>query len=464
MYCGRLVVSMTHRSDVTTRKRRVWKTTGIALVVVGGLLLSVGETESVLLPEAVAVAAPSPVVVTPDTAPTPPPTTTTPTISTIPAPQTTLPSDPQPYGAPEKVERSPEPPLSGIQEGFLGRGVVTIAAGGAPLAHTLGGDSFVTAREGLVLAAQGYSIDRSHVWVYTSCDAYAWVPVDGVLAQLGAPERGDGLLATMADATVVIDPGHGGPWNNGASGQGRVYEKDVNLVIAQRVRDLLRAPRSVDWETGDILVGADIPAAGWVIMTRVGDGEEADYEAGLRFRSALANAANADAMVSIHNNAGINSRLQESGSDVYYQSQIEESRRFAEILVEELARSFAPFEANWVGDRRHGAVSRISARDGVSQYYGVLRRTEIPTVLAEGAYLSNPTEAALLATPEFQQAYANAVYRAIVRFLTTADAPSVTSLDPTKWKGVASNGDARRDCEIPAQPVEAGVDRIDDHD
>jgi N-acetylmuramoyl-L-alanine amidase len=455
---------MTHRrDDVGANSRRTWKTAGIALVVVGSLLVSGIDLRRDVQPEVVAAGStPISVVVTPGPGSTLPSTTSS--TSTIPAPPPTLPTKPQPYGAPEVVERSPEPPLSGIQEGFLGRGVVTIAAGGAPLSNTVGGEVFVTAREGLVLAAQGYSIDRSHVWVYTSCDAYAWVPVDGVFAQPSAPKHGGELLASMAEATVVIDPGHGGPWNNGAAGRGRTYEKDVNLAIAQRVRDLLTGSRTVDWETGEIFLGGEIPAAGWVLVTRVGDGEEADYEAGLRFRSTLANAANADAMVSIHNNAGINSRLKESGSDVYYQSQLEESRRFSEIMVEEFARSFAPFEANWVGDPRHGAVSRISARDGVSQYYGVLRRTEIPTVLAEGAYLSNPTEAALLATPDFQQAYANAVYRAIVRFLTTDDAPSVTSLDPVRWKGVASNGNARGDCEVPAQPVEPGVDRIDGHD
>ncbi len=455
---------MTHRrDDAPASNRRTWKTAGIALVVVGSLLVAGGVPRPDAQPEVVAAAAtPSPVVVNPEPMPTLPPTTTT--TSTIPALPTTQPPALQPYGAPAVVERSPEPPLSGIQEGFLGRGVVTIAAGGAPLSHMLGGEVFVTAREGLVLAAKGYSIDRSHVWVYTSCDAYAWVPIDGVFAQPSAPKQSGELLASMAEATVVIDPGHGGPWNNGAAGRGRTYEKDVNLAIAQRVRDLLTGPRTVDWETGEIFLGVEIPAVGWVLVTRVGDGEEADYEAGLQFRSTLANAANADAMVSIHNNAGVSSRLKESGSDVYYQSQIEESRRFSEIMVEEFARSFAPFEANWVGDPRHGAVSRISARDGVSQYYGVLRRTEIPTVLAEGAYLSNPTEAALLATPEFQQAYANAVYRAIVRFLTTADAPSVTSLDPVRWKGVASNGNARKDCQIPAQPVQPGVDRIDGHD
>ena len=156
-------------------------------------------------------------------------------------------------------------------------------------------------------------------------------------------------------------------------------------------------------------------------------------------------------MVAIHNNAGWEVRLDYPGSDVYYQSQITDSRRFAKIMVEELRRSFAPFEADWVGAIEVGAKSRLSPRDGNPQYYGILRRAEMPTVIAEGAYIANQSEADLLATPEFRQAYAEAVYRALVRFLTTADTGDGVDSDPEIWTGVAGSGDARPDCVIPAQ-------------
>ena len=52
-------------------------------------------------------------------------------------------------------------------------------------------------------------------------------------------------------------------------------------------------------------------------------------------------------------------------------------------------------------------------------YYGLLRRATMPSVIVEGVYISEPEEEALLATPEFRQAYAEAVYRGVVRFLTT---------------------------------------------
>ena len=331
--------------------------------------------------------------------------------------------------------------------------MVTLPAGGAALYEDVDGEPFVVGREGLVFAAQ--RMEGEWIEGFTSCDAPAWVRSSEVHAVSPAADAELGRGFDLADATIVLDPGHGGPYNTGASSPSGLVEKDINLDIARRVRDLLSESRSVDWATGEIFSGSDIDAAGWVIMTRVGDGDDADYEAGLFYRSYLANAANAHAMVAIHNNAGWEVRLEAPGSDVYYQSQIEESRRFAKIMVEELLRSLAPFEADWVGAIETGAKSRLSPRDGNAQYYGILRRSEMPTVITEGAYLSNASEAELLATAEFRQAYADAVYRALVRFLTTDDVGAGRDTDPVIWHGDAGSGDARSDCVIPEQDTSA---------
>ncbi len=386
----------------------------------------------------------------------PPPSTTTATPTTTSSTSTTTTTTttttvaPVPYGVPEVPQPTPAPPPARIVDGFSGVGVVTLAAGGAALYEDVDGEPFVLAREGLVFSAQ--RIEGEWIEVFTSCDAPAWVHSSEVHAVPPAVDAELGRGFDLADATIVIDPGHGGPWNLGAAGPSGLVEKDINLDIARRVRDLLAEPRTVDWATGEIFSGTDIAAAGWVIMTRVGDGEDADYEAGLFYRSYLANAANAHAMVSIHNNAGWEVRLDRPGSDVFYQSQMGESRRFARIMVEELLRSFAPFEAEWVGAIETGAKSRLSPRDDNPQYYGILRRSEMPTVIAEGAYMSNPSEEELLATAEFRQAYADAVYRALVRFLTTDDVGGGGDTDPEIWHGNAGSGDARSDCVIPAQP------------
>jgi N-acetylmuramoyl-L-alanine amidase len=379
-----------------------------------------------------------------------PATTAESTTSTPTTTSTTTTTIPVPVGVPAEPSPPPASPGPLIEDGFSGVGAVTVAVGGAALYDDLEADPFVVAREGLVFAAHG--MDGEWIEVFTSCDAPAWVHSSEVLAQPPAAAADIGEGFSFADATIVIDPGHGGPWNTGAVSPSGLVEKTINLDIARRVVDLLGEPHNVDWETGQLFVGSDIPAANWALTTRVGDEETGDYEAGLIFRSDLANAVNAHAMVAIHNNAGWEISLDQAGSDVYYQSQIPDSRRFARIMVEEMALSFAAFEADWVGAVQTGAKSRLSAREGNAQYYGILRRSEMPTVIAEGAYIANQSEADLLATAEFRQAYAEAIYRALVRFLTTDDTGLAPDSDPEIWAGTAGRGDARPDCVIPAQP------------
>lgn len=356
---------------------------------------------------------------------------------------------PEPNGVPILPRPAPPPPAAHIVPGFTGVGVVTIAAGGADLATEPGGAPFTKVREGLMFPAR--SMVGDWIEVLTTCDLPAWVRRDEVLAQPPAPDVviGDGF--DFSGAVIVIDPGHGGPYNLGAVGPDGLVEKEIDLDIARRVRDLLGGPHTIEWSTGRILEGDAIPAAQWVIMTRTGNGDRADYEAGLTYRSYLANAANAQAMISIHNNAGWEVDTDGPGSDVYYQSQIPESRRLARLLVVELRRSFEPFNADWVGAIELGAKSRLSPRDPNRQYYGILRRSKMPTVIAEGAYIVNRSEADLLRTPEFRQAYSDAVYRALVRFLTTDDRGEAPSSDPVVWAGNAGSGDATPACVIPAQ-------------
>ncbi len=380
-------------------------------------------------------------------------TTMTTTTTTMP-PTTTTTRPPVPIPVPTEPDATPTAPPPVLPESFDGVGTITVARGGADLVTTPGGEPFVRAREGLVLAGLGMTANRRWVRVFHMCDGTAWVDAAEVAAAAPAPDVTIGRGFDFADAVVVVDAGHGGPSNIGAQSPDGLLEKDINVVIAARLRDLLSGPHTIDWETGDILIGDEVPPAVGVIMTRNGDGPDADYEAGLEFRARVANTANAHAMVSIHNNAGWEREVSLPGSEVYYQSQprlSEPSRRLAVLLVEEFRREFGVYDVGWVGSSVLGAKSRLSPRDGASQYYGLLEDARVPTVIAEGAYLSNQDEADLLRTPEFQQAYAEAVYRALIRFLTTDEPGEAPSHDPEVWTGFAGRGGAQPDCRIPEQ-------------
>ncbi len=326
-------------------------------------------------------------------------------------------------------------------------GVAVVPPGGAPLSTEPGGPPFVQVHENVVMAFQ----NRSGTWleVITTCDDPAWVPADDVdvtpRAERGLPGPGFDL----SEAVVVLDPGHGDrDW--GGVGPTGLAEKHVNLDIAERVRDRMSAGHTVDWASGAIGPGEDVAPFGAVWLTRDSSGpNEGDFELGLAHRAELANAAGADVLVSIHNNTVPRIDTDIPGTEVYYAISVDDSDRLAGLLYEEVLRSFAPYTANWRGGELQGARARVDPETN-DDYYGLLRRATMPSAIVEGVYISEPEEEALLATEEFRQAYADGVYRGIVRFLTTND--EGTGLhDPEPFPDDAGTVDTSA-CQIPEQP------------
>ena len=296
-------------------------------------------------------------------------------------------------------------------------------------------------------------LHRSEDWllVTTMCNDTAWIDADDVeIVEQSVAER-PGVGFDVGEATIVLDPGHGArDW--GGVGPSGLSEKEVNLDIADRVRDLMSAGRTIDWSDGSITSGSDVPAFGRVILTRDVTGpNDGDFELGLGYRVTVATAAGADALVSIHNNTVPRKPTDVPGSEVYYSTGAEGSDRLAGLIYEELLVSLGAFDADWQGGEMLGARARIDPDTG-DDYYGLLRRATMPAVIVEGVYISEPDEEALLATPAFRQAYAEAVYRGIVRFLTTSEdgagvnRPEVYHLDSGT---VSGNG-----CEMPIRTEE----------
>lgn len=306
-----------------------------------------------------------------------------------------------------------------VVSGLATVGVVRIPVGGAPLASEPGGAPFVQAAQGILMGFTG----RQGDWleVVTTCNDIAWVDeadVEVTPQATAAQVPGPGF--DVAQAVIVLDPGHGDrDW--GGVGPTGLAEKRVNLDIAERVRDLMSASRTVDWATGAITSGTAVPAFGEVWLTRDRSGpNDGDFELGLAFRAELANAAGADVLVSIHNNTVPRIDTDIPGTEVYYSIGTAESDRLASLIYEELLRSLSAYDADWTGGELLGARARIDPETD-DDYYGLLRRAEMPAVIVEGVYIDQPDQEALLETEEFRQAYADGVYRGIVRFLTTFD-------------------------------------------
>jgi N-acetylmuramoyl-L-alanine amidase len=226
-------------------------------------------------------------------------------------------------------------------------------------------------------------------------------------------------------ATVVLDPGHGGV-ETGSSGENGVIEKDLNMAVAQMAKASLEAQGAT------------------VVLTRT-----ADYRVTLQSRAALVQSLQPPVFISIHHNGGHDGPLDKPGTEMYYQHASPSSKRLAGILYEEIFSVYAGFDGiSWHGNVDAGAKYRLNSEGG--DYYGILRRTGgVTSVLSEALFLSaHLSEAELLARPEVQQAQADAIARAVRRFMLSDDAGSGFT-EPIPRTTPAGPGGGGTGCEDP---------------
>lgn len=228
----------------------------------------------------------------------------------------------------------------------------------------------------------------------------------------------------LAGATVVLDPGHGGS-ETGAVGANGLTEAELNLAVAELAR-------------------AELEAAGAsVVLTRT-----ADYRMALAPRAAIATRLEARAFVSIHHNGDADGPSARPGTETYAQIGNPESRRLSGLVYEEVVGALAAHgDVPWVADRDAGAKFRANEEGG--DYYGILRRSAgVPAVLSEALFLSNPPEAELLARADVRQVEAEAISRAVLRFLTSDD-PGSGYVEPYERTEPAGPGGGTEGCVDP---------------
>ncbi|MEY2431582.1 MAG: N-acetylmuramoyl-L-alanine amidase [Acidimicrobiaceae bacterium] len=234
-----------------------------------------------------------------------------------------------------------------------------------------------------------------------------------------APAVGDPVLG----ANVVLDPGHGGN-EPGAVGPSGLVEKDVNFDVALEVKQLLESEGAT------------------VVLTRT-----ADYNTTIKTRAEIALALHPQVFLSIHHNAEPDGPSSVPGTESYYQIANPDSKRLAGLLWEEITAAFTPFQIAWMADTDHGAKYRPSSTG--NDYYGILRRAAgTVTVLSEAAFISNPPEEQLLADPVFRHAEAQAITKALTRFLATPD-PGSGFVTPYTRTEPAGGGGGPEGCTDP---------------
>lgn len=246
------------------------------------------------------------------------------------------------------------------------------------------------------------------------------------------PARSPAIISSgrRRPLTIALDPGHGGE-DPGAIGPGGTREKDVVLQIAHMLR------QRIDATTGMR-----------AFMTR-----DADFFVPLHVRVQKARRIQADLFISIHADAALRSSAR--GSSVFALSERGASSTMARMLANkenaadliggvnlgsqdknvskvllELSTTAQINDSLRFGStllQELGKFSALHKKQVEQAGFAVLKAPDIPSVLVETAFISNPAEERLLRTSAHQQKIASALHTGIQGFY--AANPHIAALD-----------------------------------
>jgi len=241
--------------------------------------------------------------------------------------------------------------------------------------------------------------------------------VQSTPGNLPAPPVTDRLIV------VAIDPGHGGE-DPGAIGPNGTKEKDVVLQIALKLRDRINATQ---------VKGSPMRA----FLTR-----DADFFVPLHVRVQKARKVQADLFVSVHADAFFTPNAQ--GASVFALSQGAASSSAARWMASQenkadliggmnlgvkdsqvqqalldMSTSAQIKDSMNLGGailREIGSIARLHKPKVEQAGFAVLKAPDIPSVLVETAFISNPSEEAKLADPQYQNDIADALVKGLQRY------------------------------------------------
>ena len=254
-------------------------------------------------------------------------------------------------------------------------------------------------------------------------DVYPRVAEDPLLTLIESdskttPAYKDGAVSRLA--TIVIDPGHGGE-DPGARGRHGTYEKNVTLMIARRLKKLIDAEPGMR-----------------AMLTRDGD-----YYLSLAARVEKARRVRADLFVSVHADAFVQPYAR--GSSVFALSERRATSEAARWLAKSendadliggvnldvkdryLAKTLLDLSQTATIDyslklgqsvlSELGRVNTLHRAHVEQASFAVLKAPDVPSILVETAFISNPQEEKRLTDDAYQDRLAHAILAGIKRYL-----------------------------------------------
>ena len=236
-------------------------------------------------------------------------------------------------------------------------------------------------------------------------------------------------LKTTRDILIAIDAGHGGE-DPGAIGHGGIYEKRVVLAIAKKLEALLKKEKGFK-----------------PFMIRTGD-----YYVGLRDRTRKARTANADLFLSVHADAFRSPKAR--GGSVFALSQKGATSEAARWLADKensadliggvggvslddkedvlagvlldlsmTASLGVSLDLGQMVLNSMGGVARLHKHKVEQAGFAVLKSPDVPSLLVETGFLSNPKEARKLKSGSYQKQMASSIFKGIKRYFQQSPPP-----------------------------------------
>ena len=186
---------------------------------------------------------------------------------------------------------------------------------------------------------------------------------------------------------IVIDAGHGGS-DPGKVGINNALEKDINLSLALKLKKVL------EQEDLEIVLTRDSDAGLY------SEGSTNKKAEDMQNRCQIITDANPLFTISLHQNSYPSPEVK--GAQVFYYGQSAGGKELADILQSSLIANVAP-------ENKRVAKANES--------YYLLKKTPTPTVIVECGFLSNPEEADLLLSSDYQDKLVNAIYLGVMEYL-----------------------------------------------
>lgn len=191
--------------------------------------------------------------------------------------------------------------------------------------------------------------------------------------------------------TIVLDAGHGGE-DGGAVGVNGVMEKDVNLAIALELEKCLKQNNFevVMVRNGDYSVGDQT-------LSTVAERKRSDTKNRLKTIEEAGDCI----YIGIHQNHFSESKY--SGAQMFYSGNDPRSSQLAECIRQSITASLQP-------------ENHRENKETDKNIY-LLWHSQVPSVLVECGFLSNPEEAEKLCDPAYQKNMAAAIYNGLIDYL-----------------------------------------------